>query len=148
MVTPGLAYKDNVVSLERETSMKKKMIVIGSAAIVMIIAAILFFSQPKQIVDTGYDIGRVTYNGNDVTEQVDCEKLASIVSKYTCSRLPHAFAPTQTSQVVVELNGSDGGKALHILLGDINVAYESANKGGYTIQNSEVLLTEILGVIR
>lgn len=128
--------------------MKKKIIVIGSATIVMIIAAILFFSQPKKIVDTGYEIGQVTYKNNDVTEQVDCEKLASIVSKYTCSRLPHTFSPTQTSQVAVELNGSDGGKALHILLGDINVAYESANRGGYTIQNGKALLTEILNVIQ
>lgn len=128
--------------------MKKKIIVIGSAAIVMIIAAILFFSQPKKIVDTAYDIGRVTYNGNDVTEQVDCEKLASIVSNYTCSRLPHTFAPTQTSQVVVELNGSDGNNPLHILLGDINVAYESANRGGYTIQNGKALLTELLNIIQ
>lgn len=128
--------------------MKKKMIVIGSAAIVMIFAAILFFSQPKKIVDTAYDIGQVTYKGNNVTEQVDCEKLASIVSNYTCSRLPHPFVPYQTSQVVVELNGSDGNNPLHILLGDINVAYESGNQGGHTIQNSKALLTEILDVIQ
>ena len=50
----------------------KKIVVIGSAAVVIIIAAILFFSQPKKILNTGYDIGQVTYKGNDVTEQVDC----------------------------------------------------------------------------
>ena len=128
--------------------MNKKIIVMGSAAIVMIIAAILFSSQPKKIVNTKYEIHRVMYKDNDITEQVDCEKLASIVSNYTCDRLPHTFAPTQTSQVVVELNGNDGGKPLHILLGDINVAYGSANRGGYTIQNSKPLLNEILYVIQ
>ena len=125
----------------------KKIVVIGSAAVVIVIAAILFFSQPKMIVNTGYDIGRVTYKGNDVTEQVDCENLASIVSNYMCSRLPHSFR-YHTSQVVVELNGSDGDKPLHVLLGDINIAYESGNRGGYTIQNSEALLDEILNVIQ
>ena len=128
--------------------MKKKIIMVGSAAIVMIFAAILFFSQPKKIVDTGYDIGQVTYKGNTITDQVDCEKLASIVSNYTCSRLPHTFSSYQTSQVVVELNGSDGDKPLHILLGEINVAYESANQGGYTIHNSNALLRDILNVIQ
>ncbi|WP_143162380.1 hypothetical protein [Sporobacter termitidis] len=78
---------------------------------------------------------------------MDCKALASIVSKYQCSRLPHSFAPYPLSQVAVELNGVNGNNSLHIILGDINVAYESANKGGFSIKNSGALLNEILTVM-
>ena len=130
--------------------MKTKNIITGSIVIAIIIVGIIFFSQSKNIVDQidSYDISQVEYNGEDITERVDCDLLVSIVSKYKCSRLPHKFAPHQISQVEVEINGTADSKPLHILLGDINVVYRSANKGGYTIQNSEELLTEILHIIQ
>lgn len=130
--------------------MRKKFIITGSIAIGVIIAAVIFFSQPKNIIGQpdSRNIYKVVYNGDDVTGQVDCESLASIVSNYKCSRLPHAFAPYQASQIVVELNGNDGDKPLHIILGDINVTYESGDKGCYAIQNSKALLAEILDVIQ
>ncbi len=34
------------------------------------------------------------------------------------------------------------------VLGDINIAYKSVSQGGYTIQNSEALLDEVLDVIQ
>ena len=130
--------------------MKTKSIITGSIVIAIIIVGIIFFSQSKNIVDQidSYDIFQVECNGEDITKRVDCDVLGSIVSKYKCSRLPHKFAPIQTSQVEVEINGTADRKPLHILLGDINVVYRSADKGGYTIQNSEGLLTEILHIIQ
>ncbi len=125
--------------------MKKKLVITGIIIIAIIIASI-YFSQPKNIINdiNRYNINRVVYNGVDITDRVDCKTLASIVSKYKCSRLPHSFSPYQLSQVVVELNGDNGDKPLHIILGDINVAYESGNKGGFSILNSSALLNEIL----
>jgi len=129
---------------------KKKFVITGSIVIVIIIAAVMFFSQPKNIVSEtdGYDIYRVKYNGEEITERVDCAELASIVSNYKCSRVRHLFVPVQASQMAVELDGTDGNKPLHIILGDINIAYESGDKGGYTIQNSKALLAEIFDVIQ
>ena len=130
--------------------MKKKLVV--TAIIIMIaiiIAAIAYFSQPQNIINdiNRYNIGRVVYNGVDVTERVDCKTLATIICKYNCSRLPHYFSPYQESQVVVELNGVNGNTPLHILLGDINVAYESGDEGGFSIINSNALLNEILNTM-
>ena len=126
--------------------MKKKFVITGIIVIAIIVAAaIVYFSQPENIVSdvNRYTIARVEYNGVDVTGRVDCKALASIVSKYKCSRLPRSFSPYQQSQVVVELNGLNGNNPLHILLGDINVAYQSANNGGFSILDSGALLTEI-----
>lgn len=124
----------------------KKKLVAGAIIIFFIIAMSTYLSQPKAIINdtNNYDIYRVVYNDVDVTERVDCKALASIVGKYKCSRVPHIFAPYQQSQVVVELNGVNGNNPLHIILGDINVAYESGNKGGFSIKNSAALLNEIL----
>jgi len=130
--------------------MKKKHNLIKSIVLVIIVAAITFISQPKYIVyqKGSCDIYQVVYNGEDVTERVDCSMLALIVSMYKCDRLPQPFAPLQDSQMVVELNGNANNKALHIVLGEVNVAYESGHKGGYSIQNSEDLLTEIISLIQ
>lgn len=129
--------------------MNKKIVIPVIVAIAIIIAAITYFSQPKNIIDDikKYSIGIVVYNGVDVTERVDCKALASLVSKYQCSRLPHSFSPYQLTQVVVELYGINGNDPLYILLGDINVAYRSANNGGFSIRNSGALLNEILNIM-
>jgi len=129
--------------------MKKRLVITGIIIIAIIIAAIIYFSQPKNIINdiNRYNISGVVYNGEDVTEKVDCKKLASIVSKYKCNRLPYYFGAYQQSHVVVELNGIYGNNSLHIILGDINVAYGSGNKGGFSIQNSSALLNEILNIM-
>lgn len=126
--------------------MKKKLVIV--VIIGVFIATVAYFSQPKDIINdkNSYDIFRVVYNGVDVTEQVDCEALASIVSKYKRSRLPHAYAPYQLSQVVVELDGVTGNGLLHIMLGDINIACGSGNRG-FSIKNSDALLAEILNIM-
>lgn len=126
----------------------KKKFVITVMIVIAIAAAISYLSQPKSIINNidRYHISQVVYNGVDVTEQVDCKTLASIVSNYKCGRLPHRVAPYQESQVVVELNGIDGKNILHIILGDINFVYENANKG-FSIKNSDALFREILNTM-
>jgi len=126
----------------------KKKFAITAAIITTMITVIFCLSQPKDIISgtNGYQIDRVVYNGVDVTQRVDREALASFVSKYKCSRFPRRFAPYQESQVVVELNGVSGDSMLHILLGDINLAYKDVPKG-YFIKNSKALFNEILEIM-
>lgn len=83
---------------------------------------------------------RIFFTTKKHYKQAGCKTLASIVNSYKWSRLTHSFLPYQESQVVVELNGFNGNTPLHILLGDINVSYESANKCGFSIRNSSALL--------
>ncbi|NLA86707.1 MAG: hypothetical protein GX847_05375 [Clostridiales bacterium] len=127
----------------------KKKLVIAVIVLIVVIAAVIFLSQPKSIINDidRYEIYRVVYIGGDVTERVDCNALASIISKYERSRVPHDFVPYQISQVVVEIFGINEHKPLHILLGDINVAYEVTKYGGFPIKNSDALLNEILSIM-
>lgn len=127
-------------------SFMKKKLLISAIIIIVAIAAVAYLSQPKAMINeqNSYDIHYVVYKGVDVTERVDCKKLASIVSKYSCSRLPHRFTSYQRSRVVVELNGINEDHFLQILLGDINIAYGSRNQSAFSIRNSAALLNEIL----
>jgi len=58
------------------------------------------------------------------------------------------FAPVRASQMVVELDGNGCDKPLRIILGDINFAYESADKGRHTIRDSKAPQAEVLDVIQ
>lgn len=115
----------------------------------IIVAIILFSFQPKNVVNQpdSYNIFRVTHNGEDITNQIDCHALQQILSSYKCHRFPLSFGPYQTSQIIIEINGYADGRPLHILLGEINIAYSSGSKGGFTIIKSEELLKEIISLI-
>lgn len=104
------------------------------------------------INDVGkYDIHRVIYikedNHIDITEQINLVTLKQIVSEYQCGRIPSSFAPYQQESVVYEIDGTYENRPLHIILGDINIVYESSDKGGYQIKNSDELLSEINNAI-
>lgn len=84
----------DVMGLEAEGIMfMKKKSVFAVIIIIGLIAAASYLLQPQNIINdiNRYTIYGVVYNGEDVTERVDCNTLASMVSKYTCSRLPHFF---------------------------------------------------------
>lgn len=129
--------------------MKKVLIILG---IVLICAAIItiILVRPAAIVKDpqNYEIIRVVYDGEDITDKIETNKLVSVISKYTRSRVPKLLDSYQQSLVKIEVNGIVNHKPLHILLGDINIAYSSADKGGYEIHDCEQLLNDVLEVIQ
>jgi len=133
----------------------KKKAVVSSAVLCFIIVAVAYFSLPSPLLNNTDDVqiyqvrvANSEYKYEDITDQVDCIKLAQIISAYTRSKLPHSFAPYQITVGDIEINGTAGNKSMHILLGDVDVIYESANKGGYTIYNSEQLVSDVLQMIQ
>lgn len=128
--------------------MKKILMILG---IVLICAATvtIILIQPTAIVKDpqNYEIFRVVYDGEDITDKIDSDKLVPAISKYTRSRVPHFFGSYQQSLVKIEVNGVVNHKPLHILLGDINIVYSSSNKGGYKIHDSDQMLNDILDII-
>ncbi len=83
----------------------------------------------------------------DITGRIDCAELAKVISSYERSRFPHTFAPYQTAAGDIQIDGIAGNGPVHILLGRDSVIYESADKGGYTIQKSGQLINDILQMI-
>ena len=130
--------------------MKKVSIIIGITVVCVGVA--FYLLQPKDIVENPelLDIVRVaSYSkseGTEITESVDLNKLADILSRYQSGRIPKSFAPYRLSEIRYEINGTYNNKSLHILLGDLNIAYESS-EWGFEIKNSSKLLAEIDALI-
>lgn len=128
--------------------MKKKLTILAVAAVALL-CILIYFLQPRAIVRDAdlLDIHRVVHNveieEQDITGQVDLNLLKKIIAGYKCSRTPVFFAPYQQEAVVYEIDGTYAGRAFHLLLGEINIVYESGDQGGYRIQNSAALLSEI-----
>ena len=115
---------------------------------VVCVGVAFYLVQPKDIVESPdlLDIYRVaSYSkseGTEITESVDLNKLADILSRYQCGRIPKSFAPYMLSEIRYEINGTYNNKSLHILVGDLNIVYESS-EWGFEIKNSSKLLSEI-----
>ncbi len=78
----------------------------------------------------------------DITEEVDLEALEIRLYLMEGSRYRSQFSPYYMGQTQYEIDLFYGEDSFHILLGDssVNYLYESAERGGYKIKNSEVWL--------
>lgn len=128
---------------------KKRIILAGILVSIIVMGSIAFLLSPQNVINKkeSFYITQVLYKGEDVTGQVDCDTLSLVLGTSKCSRLPYSFAPYQISKIEIEIYGNADNKPLYVLLGDINVVYRSAEKGGYSIRNSKKLLAEILQVM-
>jgi len=133
--------------------MKKRIIVTGVITCLIVIAAV-YFSVPAPIADDPDDIRiyLVTVANSeciheDITGRIDCGQLAQVISRYQRSKLPRSFAPYQIAPGEIEIVGSAGNRTMNLLLGDVNVVYESADRGGYVIRNGEQLASEVRKLI-
>lgn len=134
--------------------MKQKIVAAGVILCLTIIGSI-YFATPSQIVNNPdkVQIQRVIvvnskYEDEDITSQIDCKKLAQTISSYNRSKISHRFAPYQMAIGDIELDYTDNNKVRHVLLGSVNVVYESADKGGYNIYNSDQLIINVKKMIK
>lgn len=88
-------------------------------------------------------IYRVSYAQADVTDKLDLQQLALVLSGYRCSRLPIPFRSYAQSDVVLEIDMLIQGQPMHLLLGNLNIVYRSSGSGAYKIRNSQTLLYEV-----
>ncbi len=107
-----------------------------------------FFSSKNNIeihsVDVFVDNGK-----KDITEEIDTKSLEKYVILMEGKRVKTNFAPFEGSKVKYEINGIYNNKPFHILLGEnnINYLYESSEKGGYKINNSDVWISVVDNLI-
>lgn len=134
--------------------MKKKAVIIVTIICLTIIIT-TYYSFPSPIISNIDDVKIYhvaiidsDYKEEDITSQIDCVKLVETISSYSRSKIRLPFAPTQITVGDIEIDGTDDNKTMHILLGNTNVIYESADKGGYKIHQSEQLKEDVLGMIQ
>lgn len=73
--------------------------------------------------------------------------MTKLLGSASRSRLPHSFAPYQRKTGDLEIIAADRDRPLYILLGGTNVAYRSADRGGYTIREAARLAEKIRQLI-
>lgn len=79
---------------------------------------------------------------------VDNDDLFAILSRYKSKRTRHHYFPYHADDIVAEISLIQGHKPKHILLGKINVWYESSDKAIYDILDGDQLLKEILTLVK
>jgi len=133
--------------------MKKKAVIAGVILGIAAIAAV-WFSIPAPIIksadDAEIDLVMVVnseFDNEDVTDQVDGDQLLQIIEGYTRSRFPHALGSYQMTVGEIKIILVEDNQSRTITLGDINVVYESVQKGAYTIHDSEQLAQDIREIL-
>jgi hypothetical protein len=80
-----------------------------------------------------------SYKGEDITYKIDANNFIKLLSTYKCKRTFKTYSPYSASDVTWEINLVLNYKPVHILLGNFNIWYESANKGYYKILDADSL---------
>lgn len=123
--------------------MKKKIFPISVVTLVIIICSVVFV--PRNIIHNAesVQIHRIVYKGTDITETVNIDYFIDVLDEYKCQRSLNTYFPYQLDDIVLEINGVCDNKPMHILLGNFNILYESAEKGASRILSAEKLLLEL-----
>lgn len=128
--------------------MKKKLVVILAALLLIVGAAWQLLPIPAVEADFQVQLVRVGTELENVTEQVDTEALSALLQGQTRSRFRRQFTPIRLTDTSVEITGMDSRDHWHFALdADMQVVYDSAEKGGWPIQNGEALLTEVWDIL-
>lgn len=128
--------------------MKKKAIAMF-AGLAVILGAV-WWSQPRPLVGEDYKVHLVCMGETleNVTDKIDVEALEKVLQGQTHGRFRKQFAPHQLTENTVEITGMDSRDHWHILFcEDACVIYDSAEKGGWPIQNSDELWAEVLALM-
>ena len=140
--------------------MKKRILLISTSAfivVVLVVGGFVFFRQVPIIAtpytvatnNEGYSksdlvVSQVKYNGTDITDKIDKERFASILSSYMCRRSFNNPFPYPTADMVWEMTLTHNFKPVHIVLGSKgSVRYEDARSAMYKIINPESLMDEL-----
>lgn len=113
--------------------------------IFIIISSVRRHKEVKLIEDRD-EIKGITINYVPVKKIIKEKKLLDILEKYSCKYYRKNFEYDSSINIIYEINYNEGNKIRHILLGDINIYYES-NENSYEIINGDELLNELVKVL-
>ena len=114
----------------------------------VILGVIYSVFAPKKILSDEDNVGivRVTYLGEEL--EVNENDLLNILKKYRIMRSLKDYFPYDTEDVDIDifLSNNDKPESIHILLGNINILYNTKNRFAYRIMDSENLKEELIKV--
>ena len=85
------------------------------------------------------------HNGSEIS--LDENELIDILSKYSSKKTFQSYFPYQSDKIDIEIEIVENYRPKHILLGEFNIWYESADKGSYNILNGQQLIDELKSII-
>lgn len=81
----------------------------------------------------------VTYEGEDFTDKINVDEFIGLLSENKCKLSLASYSPHNESDVTWEIDLVYNSRPIHIILGNFNVWYESADKSFYVISEPEAL---------
>jgi hypothetical protein len=123
-----------------------RLIVLAVIIVALIITGILIFS-PKRIVNkSDYIVGLVVnYHNSEVTANQD--EIIEILSKYNAVTSLADYFPCENDKIDFEINFVDNNRPKHVLLGEFNVWYESADGFAHDILDAGQLKNELMSAL-
>lgn len=127
--------------------MKQKQRIKIAAGIACALAIVLFALSflPRSIVlhPESAHVSKIIYNGESIKKTIDHATFIGLLAQSKCYRTLDSYFPYRQTDVSIEIDIVDGGRPLHILLGDINFCYESVDKGTFALSDPERLKQSI-----
>lgn len=88
----------------------------------------------------------MTYQGEEIP--INEDKLIEILCKYEARSSAKSFFPYNTDKALFEIDYIENHSPNHIILGEIDVWYESSDQGAYEIVNAQKLKQEITDLMQ
>ena len=131
--------------------MKKRRILwisVVAALVVLLAAGGYFLLRPRPLFDAEHDKLELAWvksgdQQEEYTDRIDEQALTELLSQAEVSLMLDSPFPYAADQVAFEIYYHCNNKPLFLLLGEINIAYESSDKPVYRIQNPGALLEAV-----
>lgn len=124
--------------------MRHKIVLSGVIVLLICFAASGLYFRPRSILRGGEaSIHRISYEGGSITDDEVCQQVEEILTRYQCRASLSRAGSYQLEHVEIEIDGTRGGRPLHIVLGKEDFLYESAGGVMYTILDGDELSKEI-----
>ena len=134
--------------------MKKWIIgVLAAMAALLIVVAVvygfLFKAQPLNPDNNVIDIQYVYYQDKEIeVSDENKEQIASILSSASCKRQEGQIPSLRGAERLIEIDGLIGDDTMHIVLGDYNYYYESAESyNWFELEGGNEIKSKILDII-
>jgi hypothetical protein len=132
----------------------RKKILIPIAFVVIIGGCLLLLFHSKPIVSTGdikdnnVEVIKVIYQGEEITDEIDAQKLVKTLTSYKCRWIFANEMPEYLkSDSTWEISLLDHQKSSHIILGDVNIRYEAVGHNVNKIMSPDELMDDLKKIL-
>lgn len=127
--------------------MKKIISIIITLIIIAVVIIVALNGKSEMtIIENRDDISSIMVNGVSYKESPMVDDIIDILETYESQKTRNPF-PMQTSSTQLEISYVDNNKPRHIVLGDINIIYESSDESVYEVIDGDNLREEIEKVL-